>query len=369
MSFLKCLPSVFVIGKEYEILVNVSEKGLCSVELGGVIYHEENAGTLSTEKTYAKIRVPQSVLDAERRYTVMYRKAIDRKAHFSVLGEEERVSFDFQPLKKTEDIHIYHVADVHYCFAEAIPMTQFFGDALDLLVVNGDIGEVETEENYFEVCHFVGEISGGRIPVIFARGNHDTRGRLAERFTDYFPANGKQTYYSFEVGCLCGIVLDCGEDKPDANAEYGSVNDFEGFRRRETEFLKSLSPADGKLTFAVSHICPAQNIRERGSIFDIEDEVYCAWNAELERLEVKFMLCGHIHKTYILEPNDPQSLRPHSYPVVVGSAKSGKRSEGSVALWGAALTLNRDALLVQFTDQNGSVCETHMISLGEGEIE
>ena len=368
MDFLKCLPSVFVIGREYEILLYAKKNGLLSVEVDGVTYYEDNAGTLATEKCYAKIRMPQSVLDAAKGYTVCYRESINRKAYFSELGETEREYFAFKPLEKSEDLHIYHVADVHYSFEQAVSMATFFGEELDLLVVNGDIGEVETETNYFEVCQFVGNVAHGEIPVIFARGNHDTRGRLAERFTDYFPANGKQTYYSFEVGCLRGIVLDCGEDKPDANAEYGGVNDFEGFRRRETEFLRSLTPAEDKLTFAVSHICPAQNIRERGSIFDIEDEVYRAWNTELARLGVSFMLSGHIHKAYLLEPNDARSLRPHSYPVIVGSAKCGKRKDGNVTLWGTALTLKGDSLLVQFTDQNREVCETHTILLNKGEV-
>lgn len=361
MSFLKCLPSVFVIGKEYEILINVNQNGLCAIEIDGVSYYEDNAGALSTEKTYAKIRVPQSVLNAARGYTVSYRRSVNRRAYFSELGPKECEHFPFKPLEKEEDIHIYHVSDVHYAFEQAVQMASFFGEALDLLVVNGDIGEVETEDNYFEVCRFVGEIAHGEIPVVFVRGNHDTRGHLAERFTDFFPANGKQTYYSFELGCLRGIVLDCGEDKPDASEEYGGVNDFEGFRRRETAFLESLVPAEGKLTFAVSHICPAQNTRERGVIFDIEDEVYRIWNDELARLGVRFMLSGHIHKTYILEPNDERSLRPHSYPVVVGSERAGHRREGALALKGAAMTLDRERLTVRFTDRNRTVCETHVI--------
>ena len=44
MEFLRCLPSVFVIGNEYEILVTAKENGLFSVTVDGKVFYEENAG-------------------------------------------------------------------------------------------------------------------------------------------------------------------------------------------------------------------------------------------------------------------------------------------------------------------------------------
>ncbi len=353
MSFLKCTPSVFVIGEEYEILVYTEKNGLAAIRIGEQTYFEENAGALSTEKNLAKIRIPQGLLDAAECYTVLFRESINRKAYYSVLGEWESCRFEFKPIKKTDGINIYHIADVHYRFDRGRALASYFGDGLDLLIFNGDIGEVETLDNYFEVAKFVGDASGGKIPVLFVRGNHDTRGRLAERFTDFFPADGKNTYYTFRVGPLRGIALDCGEDKPDARIEYGGVNAFESFRRRETEFLKGI---EGKYDFAVSHICPAQATPNAGCQFDIEREVYTEWNRELERLGIKFMLCGHIHKAYILEKNDKRSLLPHEYPVIVGSACL---EDGG--LWGTALTLSGNEASVKFTDDKGDIHAEYII--------
>ncbi|MBQ8743263.1 MAG: metallophosphoesterase [Clostridia bacterium] len=359
MNFLACTPSVFVIGSRYEILINTLENGIVTLNIGNDTYYEENSGVLSSEKSYAKIRVDQEILDRARSYTVNFRKSINRKAYYSELGDTQSTTFEFKPLTKTENINIYHIADVHYRFAIAESACSFFGDDVDLFVVNGDIGEVETERNYLEVARFVGNISKGRVPVIFARGNHDTRGHLAERFTDIFPADGKSTYFGFSVGSLEGIVLDCGEDKIDNIKEYGGVNIFENFRRRELEFLKAL-PAfeNGKISFAVSHMCPAQNTLTPGDVFDIDREVYEKWNTELSRIGIKFMVCGHIHKAYILEKNDKRSLRPHDYPVIVGSACFGDSD-----IWGTAITLSKDSLLVRFTDKEKSVREEHTVDL------
>ncbi len=360
-DFLRATPSVFVIGQDYEILVHTTACGIICIRIGDEMYYEENSGALSSEKSYAKVRLPQYVLDKAKEYTVCFRERIVRRAYYSQLGEEMCRTFSFRPLTKTDNINIYHTADIHYRFELALPMCNYFGDELDILVVNGDIGEVETEENYFEVIKFVGDVSRGEVPVLFARGNHDTRGHLAERFTDYFPADGKKTYFCAELGCLSLLVLDLGEDKLDFHTEYGGVNIFESYRRRELEFLKGLVPS-GKLTLAIGHITPACNtLHTDDEIFEIEDELYRLYNTEMERLGVSLMVSGHVHRAFVLDRDSEKSPRPHSYPVVFGSACFGKED-----LWGAALTLSGNTAIVRFTNAKGEVKETHTIDLATG---
>ena len=95
---------MFVINDEYEILVITQKNGLISVEIGGSIYYPENSGVLYSERNFAKIRVPQSLLDKSKKYTVVYRETINRKAYFSQFGNEKRREFNFKPLEKTDDI-------------------------------------------------------------------------------------------------------------------------------------------------------------------------------------------------------------------------------------------------------------------------
>ena len=372
MSFLKCTPSVFVIGTDYEILINTTANGIISVEVGGCTYYEENSGALSSEKDYARVRVPQKALNATKSYTVCYRETIDRKAYYSKMGTPQVQTFAFKPLEKTENIHIYHVADVHYRFDMALSLCSYFGDELDLLVVNGDIGEVETVENYVEVCKFCGDISKGAIPIIFVRGNHDTRGKLAERFTDYFPSNGKNTYFDFEIGCLCGVAIDCGEDKVDNHLEYGAmeyfksdspevyggVNAFSAYRQKQLKYLQGVQLDENKIRFAVSHIPPVMTTAKKDGPFDIERDCYTKWNTELERMGIQFMLSGHFHKAFVLLSGDEQNIIEHTYPVVVGSAVLGRDN-----LYGAAITLNKTEMEVLFTDKDHNVVETYSIKI------
>ncbi|MCQ2399662.1 MAG: metallophosphoesterase, partial [Clostridia bacterium] len=351
----------------YEIFVNTTANGIIYLEIDGKKYYEENSGCLSSEKNFAKIRIKQTLLNKAKKYTVVFRKTVDRLAYFSVFEDAKSQEFSFKPLTKRKNINVYHVADVHNEYENALKTCGFFGNKLDLLIVNGDIGEVETVEHYEEVVHFVGELSKGYIPVIFARGNHDARGKLAEKFTDYFPSNGKKTYFTFNVGCFSGIVMDVGEDKVDNfmvedYAEkgfshpdvYNGTNIFHEYRQEELEFLKGLKPIKNKIAFAVSHIPPAKPTDDSGCVFDIERDCYKKMNDELQRIGIKFMLSGHFHRAFILKPLKKSSFIEHNYPIIVGSHLF------KDDYYGTALIVNKDEMKVMFTgtEQTAKVSET-----------
>ena len=369
MSFLICAPSVFVIGEEYEILVNAKENGILHIEIGGEEFYEENAGILETERAFAKIRVPQAVLDRAESYTVVYRKTIAHRAYFSEIAEAEREIFAFRPIKKQDGIKIYHLADVHSAFDFAEKNAAFFGDETDLFIMNGDIAEVENPEDFVRVAIFLANVAKGAVPIVFVRGNHDTRGRLSHFYTDFFPANGKNTYFTFSVGPIDGIALDCGEDKPDDyfyGAEYdfkpaySGINRFSPFRRRELAWLKAQKEMKKPYRLAISHICPMQTARRAGSDFDIERDVYTEFSKELSRLGTQAMLCGHIHKAYFMMPGDGQSLLPHDFPIAVGSAMERKEDGTLSALGGMAIVLKKGEMHVRVTNQEKEILlETH----------
>ena len=363
--FLSCKPAVTVINEDYEILLCTKENGIISIEINGEIYREENSGVLCSEKNYAKIKVPQKALDKSKKYTVIFKKILKRAAYFSKLSEEESLTFRFKPVKTRGEINAYHLADIHGCFEMAKDAASFFGGNLDLLMLNGDYCEFGKDEDYLGFLSFVGDLTGGKIPVILVRGNHDCRGAAAEKYTDRLTSNGKETYYTFKVGRLRGIALDFGEDKRDENEEYGGVNDFCYFRKKELEFLKALKPSKCKPLFAIGHTSPGYNTSHKGDPdFDIEQELFAECNKELERLGIKFYIMGHFHRSAFLKKNDPVSNRPHSYPIIVGSECV--RPTGDFA--GTALTFNGDKLTVRITGTNKDVKKACFIDLKSGEI-
>lgn len=350
-DFLQCDPTVFTLTNQYEIAVLCRENGLCAVRIGEKNFYSESAGIRYSERRFHKIRVPQALLDRAGAYEIIFRASVKRQAYFPVFGKETAARFKFYPLPAQGEIKLLHIADVHYAFEKALQMAAGAGEA-DLYIFNGDIGETETVANYEEVLAFMGNTAKGEHPVLSARGNHDARGKLAELYTDYFPAENGNTYYTFCIGKLDGVVLDCGEDKADGHPAYGGANNFHAFRERELAFLKSISSEKKGIRFAVSHICPVQTTQHAGNDFDIERDLYGHWNNELQRLGIDFMLCGHIHRAYILLPGNGESLLPHTYPVIVGSSQNEREVGGTL------LTVGTDTLRIKMVTSAGKTEET-----------
>ncbi len=363
-EFLSCKPTVFVIGTEYEIVLHLNAFGICFLKVGDALYYEENSGVLPSERTVLKIRVPQDALDAAKAYEVIFRETEERKRYWSVFFPPVSQKFAFKPLEKTDDIRLYYISDVHGCFDQAKAASAYWGEQTDLFVFNGDMAEPMAEQNYRRVLRFMGEVTGGEIPAVCARGNHDTRGRLAEAYTDHFPSNGKKTYYTFELGALRGIVLDFGEDKLDTSLEYDSskdtpveylgINRFHAYRAQELEFLKKIPTRTDKPTLIVTHVCPAMVTKEVGGEFDIDRELYTAISAELDRIAPSLMLCGHYHTPFLVTSEDARNLNPHAYPIVMGANRV-PTSDAHEHFGGTAVHLKGKTAAIAFTDETHTV--------------
>ena len=89
-------------------------------------------------------------------------------------------------------------------------------------------------------------------------------------------------------------------------------------------------------------------------MFDIERDLYAKWNKKFEKLGVKFMVCGHLHRAYVLFDGDERNTLPHKYPVIVGSECHFDKN----SLWGTALTIGKKSVKVEFTDENKQVQES-----------
>lgn len=68
-----------------------------------------------------------------------------------------------------------------------------------------------------------------------------------------------------------------------------------------------------------------------------------------------------MHTAYILEKNSEKSLRPHSYPAIIGSA-----CFKDTDLWGTAITVSKNRITVHFTDVNKDIRESYEIDLERG---
>lgn len=349
-------PVVYAVGRTYQIMVPVTCETLMWVAVGDKCYYDDSNGILRSAVTTHRMTVPAEELEREKKYTVCFRRVIERKPYFSDTGEVEHYESVFRPVQG-EPLHIYHIADAHNRVTLPVAAGKFFGEKLDLLVLNGDIPNHSGKIEYLTTIHQIAsELTGGEIPVIFSRGNHDTRGIFAEQIADHTPTDNGRSYFTFRLGHLWGIVLDCGEDKPDKNAEYGNTICCEAFRRRETDFIRAVI-ADKQNEYAaegvVNRLVIVHNpfTQTFGTPFDIEQETFTLWASLLrEHIKPQLMLCGHVHKCYISRVGGPCDHKGQPCPVVVAS-----RPQKDGPFGGGALTLYGDRCNVKFTDSNGDI--------------
>ena len=358
-------PTVFALHDTYQIFIPFSCEVIVSVRVGGELFYDDANGMLRSGTPIHRVEIPMELLDAERSYTLIYRRMIERKPYFPTSEEPVELTYAFRPVPDEGPVHIYHISDAHNLEEPVIEAGRYFGRDLDLLVLNGDIpnhsGQVE---NFGTIYRLASALTEGEIPVVFSRGNHDTRGICAERFGEYTPTENGRTYYTFRLGSLWGMVLDCGEDKVDSSEEYGHTVCFHSFRRKETEWIRRViaNAKDEYLAMGVkrrlliSHI-PFSYILPPP--FDIEQELYAEWCRLLrEYIRPDLALHGHLHKTLVWLPGGENDHLGQPCPAIIGSKPTRRSKESLDAVpyfIGAAITLSGRDTHVTFNGSDGTV--------------
>lgn len=358
-------PVVYAVGDEYQIFVLTSSKTVMWCKIGDKEYYDDSNGVLRSESPFHKITVPAAELDNAGMYTIGYRRFQERVPYYNKADIEGEVSFKFRKVAAAEP-KFYLISDVHNQLEAGVNAARSFSE-MDFLVVNGDIHDnSETPERLMLAHKIASEITGGEIPVVYSRGNHDLRGSWAERQAEFTPTDSGRSYYTFRLGNTWGIVLDCGEDKPDESIEYGGVNCCHNFRLRETAFLeKVIADADREYNapgveykLVISHI----NFTEpHKPPFNIEYDTYGKWCTLIrENIKPAAYFHGHIHKNYVSLPGGERDIFNQGAPVIVAGVPVRKENESGFT--GGAITLAKNKITVSFISNTGTVAETIEIS-------
>lgn len=370
-KYMHCLPTVMAAGKSYFIFVPFDDEVIMWVTVKDKTYYDDCNGIFRSNTRMHKVELPYEVLDEAKEYTVHYIKMIDRRPYCPISEEERSITLPFRPVPTDGEIKIYHIADAHNMVEEPISAGRYFGDKIDLLVLNGDIPNHSGDiENFNAIYEIAAAITKGACPVVFARGNHDTRGIHAEDMPNFIPTINGKTYYTFRVGSIWGLILDCGEDKVDGHPEYGVTVCFHQFRLAETEFIKNVikNAKDEYEAEGVKHklvVCHLVFTNTYDPPFDIEQDIYGEWARLLrEHIKPDLMLCGHEHHTGIYHKGCERDKKGQACPVIIGSRpRFANPEKGRPAGFdGCALTLNEDkTATVVFNSHEGNIIKEEKI--------
>lgn len=359
--------SVFAVGNDYHIMMPANGKTLMTVKIGDKLYGDESNGVLRSNVKIHRVIVPSEVLDNAGEYTVYEEEVIDRRPYFPVMGEKKEYTFKFRPVPSSGEIRAYHIADAHSRIDGPIAAAETFGN-IDLLVMNGDIPDHSgSEENFDTIYHIASGVTKGEIPAVFSRGNHDMRGILAECIADYTPNQNGNSYYSFRVGSLWGLVLDCGEDKDDSHPEYNHTVWCGNFRERQSDYIRKIIAnkeneyaAEGVEHRVVVVHNPFCCIGRMDDPFLIEVERFAEWTKLIgDNIKPDMMIAGHYHTCEVARNGDNPRDGYLPFTVLFGARPEDDRYIGC----GMIFRADRSAIDIQFTDSLGETTQTDTIEL------
>lgn len=182
------------------------------------------------------------------------------------------------------------------------------------------------------------------IPFEMVRGNHETRGKLARTYPKLFPKTTNKIYASRLVGDIMIVMLDCGEDKPDAAPVYAGLNDFDNYRAEQTEWLKELVKTKefkkARYRIVISHF-PMVTSLDKGRDTDhgISD-LAAKMLPVLNKANIDLMVSGHTHRYDFFKAG----TGGNDFPIIVGSNQTATR-----------LDIQDGKIKAKVIDKNGKV--------------
>ena len=294
-------PVIYAVENNYQITFSTNSDSIGWVEIGGNNYYDTYNGSDKKYTKIHKVEVPMSALDANKEYTVHTKKSIYCGPFGGFLGRDVTFTSSFKPVDTSDGIQYLSFSDVHMNIKQTAKTASYI-ENYDFLVLAGDIiSDVETFEdaNFFNEVAY--KITNGSIPIVYARGNHDVKGKYGEVLHQFVGAKGDQFYYNFYFNDVYGLVLDLGEDHDDDWWEYYDTAHYADYHNAQISFLnEELSKKDYegyKYHLAVCHI-PIVFVNSRHNHEDVKAEM----TNLLNQMDIDMLLCGHQHDIMIFEP-------------------------------------------------------------------
>ena len=300
-------PVVYAVEKNYQIVFSSNSESTAWVQVGDKCYYDTYAGSTKKFSKVHKVEVPMTSLDAAKQYTVHVQKSIYCGPFGGFLGRDISQTVDFTPVNSSDGIQYLSFSDIHMNDWQTIKTASYVTN-YDFLILAGDaISDVETFEDANFINAVAYKITQGGKPVVYARGNHDVKGRYGEQTHNFTGSKGEKFYYNFYFNDVYGIVLDLGEDHDDDWWEYYGTAHYEEYHQEQIEFLENEIAKheydDYKYHVAACHIpIPFVNYRHN------HEEVKAKMTELLNQMDIDMLVCGHQHEIMIFEPG---LITPH----------------------------------------------------------
>jgi predicted phosphodiesterase len=296
-------PAVIIVSNtEYAVMWATNKRGTGDVIVttGGEkkTYYDTGSGSIRSDDKLHVVRIAKEVLDNCDSYQVHSQYVLFSWGYFALKGKQATsASYAFKGYQNQETIRSLLLADIHGHKDDAQTLANVLkadaGADPNLVILAGDITKdwILNQKTFVdEVLDIAAKLSASTIPVLYARGNHETRGQWSSEMRRYFPTRTGELYFTANYGPISFTVLDTGEDKADDHPEYAGLADFAAYLAKEYEWLNSLEK-DVSVPYAY-RVCVAH-------VFQLNDgERYMDdWYVPMKNnLDITHMFCGHGHR-------------------------------------------------------------------------
>lgn len=287
-------PMIIDNGEAYSVVFSTNDYGTGYVEYTyqGQKYkvYDENNGRLNGDSCIHTVTVPYEHLE-NNAYRVGSQRVIDELSYGGRLGKEQvSQEYSFSSPKGKDTQEYLMISDWHTYLKSAKKAVSYAGDYSGVIMLGDPAPGLNFEEEVItNIIQFGGELTKGRMPVVYVRGNHETRGKYASKLADALGM--ERYYYTLDTGDYTFLVLDSGEDKKDDHPEYGGMDNYEQYRKSMVEWLENVEIDANDKVITVVH---SKNIAIEK---DLRDRAY----RRLEELGVKYVFSGHTHACRLAE--------------------------------------------------------------------
>lgn len=172
---------------------------------------------------------------------------------------------------------------------------------VDFVVHTGDGVHYATGEDQLK-DKFLDPVAAGLkgcVPLLYARGNHEYRGEFARSLGDYLHAQEGRYYYTRDQGPVHLVVVDTGEDKPDATNVYAGLNDLRSYRIAEYAWFKQVLADEPRTRTA-----PFTIVLGHDPGWGWLDGADTEWTKRANEAGVDLFIAGHLHRLERVEPGE-----------------------------------------------------------------
>ncbi|WP_165488611.1 MULTISPECIES: FN3 domain-containing metallophosphoesterase family protein [Dyella] len=170
---------------------------------------------------------------------------------------------------------------------------------VDFVVHTGDGVHYAVNENQVK-DKFLGPVADGlqgSIPLIYARGNHEYRGEFARSLGDYLHEQSGRYFYTRDQGPVHLVVVDTGEDKPDATNVYAGLNNLREYRKDELAWFAHVLAAEPRTKSA-----PFTVVLGHDPEWGWSDGQNAEWTRAANAAKVDLYIAGHLHRLERIPP-------------------------------------------------------------------